>query len=78
MSKFGNIFIMTMILSVGSWFTFFMVGTFICGIEWAFTDIDYNRLVQWFDEDWKNPVKTYYLCLLLSFPASVYKFKGDK
>ena len=49
------------------WFFLFLFLTLVCGVEWAFTSIEYNRFMTWLEDDWKHPAQMYYLCYLVSF-----------
>ncbi len=65
--KISTVLGMALVASVLLWIFLFFFLTLVCGVEWAFTSIEYNRFMTWLEDDWKHPSQMYYLCYLVSF-----------
>ena len=55
--------------------TLFLLFTFTFGLEWAFTDIEYNRFYRWAEEDAKHKAQFFYLCAICGAVSSAILYK---
>lgn len=63
MLKLFKVCVLSLGLSALAFIIVFVFLSFLFGIEWAFTSIESNRFIEWLEDNWKNPVKIYYVCL---------------
>jgi len=54
----------------------FLLLTFTFGLEWAFTDIEYNRFYRWAEGGAKHKAQFFYLCAILGAVSSAILYKA--